>query len=127
MRLARFDDIPRLVDLTGRLVKASGIPQEMDAEYTADTLRALIMRQDAAVWITDAGFLAASIERSVISPAPIACEHGWYAEDGKGAQLLAAFEAWAAMFGAVVRLSTGERGPDLARRGYRMVEKVWVK
>lgn len=127
MRLARFDDIPRLVDLTGRLVKASGIPQAMDAEHTAATLRALIMRQDAAVWITDAGFLAASIERSVISPEPIACEHGWYAEDGKGGQLLAALKAWADCHGARVRLSTGATGPNLARRGYRMVEQVWVK
>jgi hypothetical protein len=127
MRLATFDDLPRLVDLVGRLVAASGIPQAMDAGHTTATLRALMVRPDAVVWITRAGFLAASIERSVISPEPIACEHGWYAEDGKGLRLLRAFEAWAAVHRARVRLSTGASGLDLSRLGYRMVEKVWVK
>lgn len=127
MRRATFDDIPRLVDLIGRLVKASGIPQVMDVAHTTATLRALMVRPDAAIWVTDAGFIAASIERTVISPEPIACEHGWYAEDGKGGQLLAALEAWAAVHGARVRLSTGQGGPDLSRRGYRIVEKAWVK
>lgn len=100
---------------------------EVDPAYARATLGALMVRQDAAVWITKAGFLAASIERSIANPAPVACEHGWYAEDGKGLPLLRAFEAWAAIYGATVRLSTGAVGPDLARLGYTMVEKVWVK
>lgn len=127
MRRATVDDIPRLIELTGRLVAASGIPQEMDPAHARATLHALLVRPDAAIWMTEAGFLAFSIERTVISPAPVACEHGWYAEDGHGLRLLKAFEAHADIYGAQKRLSTGPDGPDLSRAGYRMVEKVWVK
>lgn len=127
MRRATFDDIPRLIDLVGRLVAASGVPQVMDAEHTRATLTALMVRPDAAIWITDAGFMAASIERTVISPELIACEHGWYSETGKGLALLRELEAWADLHGARVRLSTGAVGPDLARLGYRMVEQAWVR
>lgn len=127
MRRATFADLPELVDLVGRLVAASGIPQTMDAARTTETLRGLIMRPDAMVTVGAGGFMAASIERSVISPEPIACEHGWYAENGNGLRLLRDFEAWADIHGARKRLSTGANGPDLARLGYQMVEKVWVK
>lgn len=126
MRRATVDDIPRLIDLTGRLVMASGMPQAMDLAHTRATLGALLVRPDAAIWMTEAGFLAASIERTVISPEPVACEHGWYAEDGKGLALLRAFEAWAKIYGARVLISTGPFGPDLARLGYRLSEKAWV-
>lgn len=127
MRRATFADLPRLLDLTGRLVTASGIPQAMDPAYTVMTLRTLMSRPDAPIWITDGGFLAASIERTVISPQPVAVEHGWYADDGKGQWLRRAFENWATGQGARKRLSTGANGPDLSRVGYRMVEQVWVK
>jgi hypothetical protein len=127
MRAATPADIPRLIGLTGRLLAASGIPQVMDPERVREVLQSLLNRIDAAVWITDAGFLAASIERTVISPEPVAVEHGWYAEDGKGLHLLRALELWADCHGARVRLSTGPDGPDLARLGYRMVERAWVK
>jgi hypothetical protein len=127
MRAATVDDIPRLIDLVGRLVSRAGIPQSMDPERVREVLVGLLNRMDAVVWITDAGFLAASIERTVISPEPIAVEHGWYAEDGQGMALLTALELWADCHGARVRLSTGPDGPDLTRRGYRMVERAWVK
>lgn len=127
MRLATFADLDLLVDLTGCLVQRSGIPMVMDAGHTRAVLRRLIASDQAAVWVTARGFLAASIEQTVISPAPVACEHGWYAEDGQGLRLLRVLEAWAADRGAVVRLSTGIGGPDLSRLGYVAVEKAWVK
>jgi len=122
-----FCDLPLLVELVGRLVAASGIPLAVDPDHTRAVLRRLIISDDGAVWVTRCGFLAASIEQTVISPAPVAAEHGWYAEDGKGLRLLRVFEAWAAERGAMVRLSTGIGGPDLSRLGYRPVEMAWVK
>lgn len=127
MRPATVDDIPRITDLVERLIAASGIPQVVDRAYTQATLLALICRADALVLVSEGGFLAASIERSVISPEPIACEHGWFATDRSGLRLLRAFEAWAVERGARVRLSTGIAGPDLARLGYRAVETAWVR
>lgn len=127
MRLAKFSDLPLLVDLVGRLVVASCLPMQVDVDHTRAVLRRLMISDDGAVWVTGAGFLAASIERTVVSPNPVAFEHGWYAEDRSGLRLLRAFEAWAAARGAVVRLSTGINGPDLSRLGYRPVEMAWVK
>jgi hypothetical protein len=128
MRAARVDDIPRLIDLVGRLVARAGIPQQMDAGRVREVLEGMLASPaTAAVWVTEAGFLAATLERTVISHEPIAVEHGWYAEDGRGMELLAALELWADCHGARVRLSTGAVGPDLSRLGYRLVEKAWVK
>lgn len=127
MRPATVCDIPRITDLVERLIKASGIPQDVDRAHTQRVLLSLILRPDALVLVTDGGFLAASIERSVINPEPIACEHGWFATDRSGLRLLRAFEAWAELQGARVRMSTGIAGPDLGRLGYRAVEMAWVR
>lgn len=127
MRRAVCDDIPRITDLVERLIAVSGIPQQVDRAYTQAVLAHLIGADDGAVWLTAGGFLAASIQRSVINPEPLAIEHGWYAEDRSGLRLLRAFEAWAAGRGARVRLSTPAYGVDLTRLGYRPVEMAWVR
>jgi hypothetical protein len=127
MRLASFDDIPRITDMVERLIAASGIPQEVDRAHTQAMLAQFIVRRDAIVLVTAAGFLAGSIECTVINREPIAVEHGWFCTDRQGIRLLRAFEAWAEKRGARVRLSTGIAGPDLARLGYCAVEKAWVK
>lgn len=126
MRLARCDDIPTITDMVALLLASTGIPQVMDRAHVQAVLARLILREDAVVWICAGGFLAASIECTVISPEPVAVEHGWFAKDRSGLRLLRAFEAWAADRGARVRLSTGKGGPDLARLGYRPVETAWV-
>lgn len=126
MRPATACDIPRITDLVERLIEVSGIPQVVDRAHTQAVLMSFIQRRDALVLVTAGGFLAASIERSVVSPEPIACEHGWFATDRSGLRLLRAFEAWAKLHGARVRLSTGIAGPDLSRLGYRAIEMAWV-
>jgi hypothetical protein len=127
MRTATLDDIPRITDMVEKLIEASGIPQEVDRAHTQKTLMALVLREEGLVLVTDKGFIAASLERSVISPELIACEHGWYAADRSGIKLLRGLEAWAKRHGARVRLSTGRGGPDLSRLGYEAVETAWVK
>lgn len=127
MRRAVVDDIPRITDMVEALIAASGIPQAVDRLRTYGVLAAMIGREDALVLVTPGGFIAATIERTVISPELIAVEHGWFAQDRSGLRLLRALEAWAAKRGARVRLSTGIAGPDLARLGYVAVETAWVK
>lgn len=128
VRLAVPADIPRIVPMVEALVEASGMPLAVDREWTAQSLLALIAGRNSAVWISDGGFLAGRVVRTLISPEPVAVEDGWYATDRSGIRLLRAFEQWAGDMGATkIRLSTGQPGPDLARLGYRPVELAWVR
>jgi hypothetical protein len=78
--------------------------------------------------LTAGGFIAGSLQPTVINPAPIAMEHGRWASDGSGLRLLRAFEKWARSEGAtLIQMSTGVDGIDLTRLGYRRVELAWVK
>lgn len=128
LRSATAADILSIVGMVEALRDAVGGPVPVDRAWTAQTLASLIASPDGAVWVSAGGFLAASIQRSVISPVPMAVEHGWWAADGSGLRLLRAYEAWAREKGAAfVTLSTAVDGPDLARLGYRRAEQAWVR
>lgn len=128
IRRATADDILGVVDMVEALRLAVGGPIPVDRAHTAQTLAALLGSPDGAVWVSGGGFLAASIQRSVISPVPVAAEHGWHATDGSGLRLLRTFERWAREKGAAfITLSTGPGGPDLERVGYRRAEQAWVR
>lgn len=121
-------DVLRIVDMVEALREAVGGPIPVDRAWTAQTLAALISGPDSAVWVSSGGFIAGSLQPTVISPRLIAMEHGWFAMDGSGLRLLRAFEAWARERGAMlVQLSTGPSGLDLSRLGYRVAERAWVK
>ncbi|MFH5773607.1 hypothetical protein ACHFJ0_05095 [Paracoccus sp. NGMCC 1.201697] len=103
-------------------------PVEVDRAWTARTVAALIASSDGFVAVSDGGFIAGSLQPTVINPSPVAMELGWFASDGSGLRLMRAFEKWASEKGAaLVQLSTGSDGPDLTRLGYRAAERVWVK
>lgn len=128
IREATAGDVLAIVDMVEALRASVDGPVPVDRAWTAQTLAALIGSPDGAVWMSRAGFLAASIQRSIINPAPMAVEHGWWAADGSGLRLLRAYERWARARGAaLVTLSTGSAGPDLARLGYRRAEQAWVR
>lgn len=128
IRAARIGDIFRVVDMVSELRASVCGAVPIDRPWTARTLAELISNPDGAVWVSEAGFLAASIQRSVVNPAPIAVEHGWFAKDGSGLKLLRFYESWARKKGAsFVTLSTGPVGPDLSRLGYRRAEQAWVR
>lgn len=128
IRLATAADILSIVDQVEALRHAVGGPVAVDRAWTAKTLSALLSSPDGAVWVSAGGFLAASIQRSVINPAPMAVEHGWWAADGSGLRLLRAYEKWARDKGAAaITLSTGPTGPNLARLGYRQAETAWIR
>lgn len=126
MRIATYDDIPRISDMVEMLVRSTKIPQTVDRAYTQAMLARFIGSPDAVVFVSDSGFLAASIQQTVVNPEPIAVEHGWYATDRSGIKMLRAFEAWAKSRDARVRLSTPATGVDLTKLGYRPVELAWV-
>ena len=127
-REATTDDVLRIVDMVEALREAVGGPVPVDRAWTAQTLAALCTGPDSAVWVSAGGFIAGSLQPTVISPQLIAMEHGWFAVDGSGLRLLRAFEAWARERGAtMVQLSTGPSGLDLSRLGYRLAERAWVK
>ena len=128
IRLATPDDILPIVGMVVRLRAAVGGPVAVDRAWTARTLAELVASPDGAVWTSGGGFLAASLTQTVISPQPVAQELGWWSGDGSGLRLLRAYEAWARERGAaLIQLSTGPEGPDLARLGYWRAEQSWVR
>ncbi|MGA0615318.1 hypothetical protein [Paracoccus sp. KR1-242] len=126
--LARPQDILRIVDMVEDLRAAVGGPVPVDRPWTARMLAGMLGDPQAVVFVSAAGFIAGSLQPTVINPALIAMEHGWFATDGTGLRLLRAFEGWAHEQGAMmVRLSTAPSGMDLTRLGYRAAELAWVK
>ena len=128
IRPASETDVMRIVDLVEDLRAAVDGLMPVSRPWTAAMVAGLIQSPDAIVLVSDGGFIAGSLQPTIINPARVAMEHGWFARDRSGLRLLRAFEAWAAERGAVmVKMSTGAVGPDLGRLGYTMTEKTWVK
>lgn len=128
IRLATEADVLQIVDWIEDLRAAVDGLMPVSRPWTAQVVAGLIQNPDALVLVSDGGFLAGSMQPTVISPDRVAMEHGWYATDGSGLRLLRRFERWAINQGAVmVRMSTGMKGPDLARLGYTATEMNWVK
>ena len=128
IRKADAGDVLQVVDLIEDLRAAVNGPIPVDRAWTARTVAGLIADPDGAVWVSAGGFIAGALRPTIINPAPIASEMGWFARDGSGLRLLRVFEAWARERGAVlIQLSTGAEGLDLSRLGYRLTERAWVK
>lgn len=130
MRRANETDIPFIVGLVVSLARSVEGPQRVCRVTTGETIAGLLASDQGAVWVSDGGFIAGLITRSIISPDPIAVELGWYAEDRSGIRLLRAFEAWAYEGGArLIKMSAngGQAAKILERAGYRACETAWVK
>ena len=128
IRPATASDVLPIVGMIERLRAAVDGPIPVDRAHTAAVVAALISDPDALVLVSGAGFIAGRLTPTIINPALIASELGWWAADGSGLRLLRAFERWAAERGAtLVQLSTGPVGPDLSRLGYRRAEQAWVR
>lgn len=136
-RIATTEDIPAIVRMTERLRASVRSPLDVDPAVTARFVRGLLASPLAAVWVVDGpagptGFLAASVGTASISMAPIAVEHGWWAEQGGGLRLLKAYLSWAGDVGCfAARMSTpphNERAAAiLDRLGFGLAEQAWVK
>lgn len=128
IRIAAEADIMGVVDLVEDLRAAVDGMMPVSRPWTANVIAGLIQNPQGVVFLSDDGFLAGCIQQTVVNPSPVAMELGWLARDRSGMALLRAFERWGRGQGAVmVKMSTGAVGPDLARIGYTMTEKTWVK
>lgn len=121
-------DVMRIVDMVEDLRAAVDGMMPVSRPWTAAMVAGLIQSPEAVVYVSDGGFIAGSLQPTIINPARVAMEHGWFARDRSGMRLLRSFERWAVDQGAVmVKMSTGAAGPDLGRLGYTMTEQNWVK
>ena len=128
IREATESDVMQIVDWVEDLRAAVDGMMPVSRPWTAAMVAGLIQSPDAAVFVSAAGFIAGSMQPTIINPARCAMEHGWFARDRSGMRLLRAFEKWASDQGAdMVKMSTGAVGPDLGRLGYTMTEQNWVK
>lgn len=137
IRPATTEDIPAIVGMTERLRASVRSPLEVNGAATARFVAGLLASPLAWVRVVDGaqgptGFLAASIGTASISMAPIAVEHGWWAEQGGGLALLNQYMAWSKSTGCfAVRMSTpphNERAASILNRlGFEMAEQAWVK
>lgn len=128
MRPAAGADIPHITDMIEALTAAVQGPLAVDRAWVGGQLAGLIASARACVLVTRAGFIAGSLQQTIISPAVVAVEHGWWAADGSGVRLLRAYERWAVEAGVVaIHLSTGRSGGDLTQLGYVRAETAWVR
>jgi hypothetical protein len=137
IRIATHEDIPAIVGMTERLRASVGSPLAVDRAVTTRFVTGLLASPLAWVRVVDGpevptGFLAASVGTASISMAPIAVEHGWWAEQGGGLLLLKGYMAWAKGIGCfAARMSTpphNERAAQILQRfGFDLAEQAWVK
>lgn len=137
IRPATTDDIPAIVGMVERLRASVASPLPVDPLVTSRFVAALLESPLGWVRVVDGadgptGFLAASIGCASIAMLPVAVEHGWWAEQGGGMDLLRGYMAWAQERGCfAVRMSTpphNERaGAILNRCGFAVAEQAWVK
>lgn len=137
IRPAKTDDIAAMVAMTERLRASIGSPLPVDPLATSRFVSGLLESPLGWVRVVDGGegptgFLAASIGTASISMAPVAVEHGWWAEQGGGMALLRAYVAWARERHCfAVRMSTppsGDRAAVILKRiGFEPAEQAWVK
>ncbi|CAM3090096.1 hypothetical protein PANO111632_02585 [Paracoccus nototheniae] len=113
-----------------RLTGAVSGPQAVCRIWTGQRLAFLIHSPDGLVRLSQGGFIAASMTRTIISPDWIANEEGWWAEDRSFIPLFDCFERWADDRAATIRkmsCATATVRRFLERRGYRMAEMAMVR
>lgn len=122
-------DIPRVIDMIERLAAAvNGL--SVDRLRAGETLAELIQSPDGTVLVSSAGFIAGRVAPTFINHDLVAYEMGWFAGDGTGQKLLAAFEAWAEAQGAVMvamSCASDQVRRRLERGGYAVAETKMVK
>lgn len=137
IRTATTDDIPAIVGMSERLRISVRSPLEVDRAVTRRFVVGLLANPLASVRVVDkgagpTGFLAASVGTASISMAPIAVEHGWWAEQGGGLRLVREYLEWAKDIGCfAARMSTppanDRAAAILSRLGFEAAEVAWVK
>ncbi|WP_156505793.1 hypothetical protein, partial [Sulfitobacter sp. HI0054] len=86
-RPATEADIPALIDMTEALAASVRGPQRVCRLQAGETLMGLLRNPQGVVFVSAGGFIAGRIMQTVISPAPVAFELGWFASDRSGLRL----------------------------------------
>jgi len=129
IRAASVEDLAHIIELAARRHAASGAPGVFDAGVLARSLRQHVL-PGGGCFVSDRGVIAGMLAPLWYDEAyRVAFEWFWWAEDGRGRDLLAAFEAWAVALGAdEIRMSAvdAHRGGAVSRvlvgRGYQPFE-----
>lgn len=131
MRPATADDMPALIEMGRKFHAAAALPWDYNAAASAASIQGMIDR--GCVLMTEAGAIGGIIAPAWSNPEWLyACELFWWAEDGRGRDLLRGFEDWARRAGASeVRMTSLEhlRAADviLRRSGYAVRELSYGK
>ena len=132
MRRATEADIPHLCDLGAKFHKAAKLPGAFNRNVWADFIRS-VWDQDGVFFVTDGGMIGA-----IPATQPwtdnywTASEICWWSEDGRGLELLDAFEAWAAQYDEIHMMFLETLRPVavmrlLQQRGYVKGQTMMVK
>lgn len=141
IRQGEFRDVLTLVHMADRFQNVAGFPLRGDPVYFSCQLRQIMMMEDAACFVIDlnedglAGFLIAKIERSFLTPDPIANEHMLWIEPNRRGRwfrpLISAYEAWAQQHGAVAAYLSAQMddrtGKVFDRIGFEAVQTHHLK
>lgn len=131
MKRADAGDMPLILEMGEAFHRAANLP----FEYNPDASRTSIsqMVETGCVLVTERGAIGGIVAPAWSSPEWVyACELFWWAEDGRGLELLRGFEDWAREIGAnEVRLTSlyhlERAGKILQRSGYQPLEISYGK
>lgn len=120
-----------LLDMGGKFHDAAGLPFPFAPKATEAAI--LNMMKAGCVLVSERGAIGGVIAPAWSNPEWIyACELFWWAEDGRGRELLSAFETWAKDIGACeIRMTSlehlGTADIVLRRHGYERREISYGK
>lgn len=102
VRRASQADIPALVRMASvEHSRSRFAAQPFDQNRVAISFDNVARGLTSAVFISERGFIAGMVQPNLMNRFSTAYELAWYAEDGKGLQLLRTFIAWARSMRAV--------------------------
>lgn len=135
VRYATEDDLPRLLVLAqAEHTRSLWADTTFDPVATSETIRAFIGGAGRTLLTTQGGYLAGLIQPIGFSCSrTLALEYAWFAQDGSGMALLAAFERWAKRMGAFAVVVSEQGGAGRLsmvlgqRRGYGCIGESLVR
>lgn len=133
IREATSSDVTMIVGLLHNFHAQDNPPYSFDADDTATFISNMIENPNAIVLVSDAGVICGFLAPCPVSFAwKIAMELYWWAEDGKGSQLMKSFKKHALDMGASemrisCRASTPKIGSHLERTGFALDEQVYTR
>lgn len=100
-RYATTADIPHIVEMARREHALSAwAEQAFDAGHVRSVAKGFIQGYGRTLLVTEGGYLAGLVQSTGFTSRLHALEYAWFAEDGKGMELLSGFEKWAASMNA---------------------------